>query len=272
MLKITSAQNPRLKAAVRLQSARGRKQQGRFLINGIPEIVRSLKASGSLAELYLCSELVPADEFTNLIGLAESARVPIFELSAALFRGLVYGERWDGATAVAFRPDTDLDSIPLSDSMLLLVAESLEKPGNLGAVVRSADGAGAAAVIHADPSTDFFHPNAIRASLGTTLTMPVAQAPSSVVLDWLQARGFRVFATIVEASELYWNQRFAGRVAIVLGNESRGLSEVWRVPAVTAVRLPMAGQADSLNISATAAILAYEVAKQLAMQAPGSLS
>jgi TrmH family RNA methyltransferase len=138
----------------------------------------------------------------------------------------------------------------------------VEKPGNLGAILRSADGAGVDALIVADPSTDLFNPNVIRASLGTVFSVPVAVASSGVVLEWLIQRGLRIVAARVEGSVDYADADYRGAVAIALGSEARGLSDAWAELATVAVRLPMLGTADSLNVSATAAVLFYEALRQ----------
>jgi TrmH family RNA methyltransferase len=164
--------------------------------------------------------------------------------------------------AVVEIPATDLAHLRLTADPLLLVVEAVEKPGNLGAIVRTADGAGADALIAASPLTDVFNPNAIRASLGTVFTMPIASAPTEDVLRVLRRIAVRIIAARVDAPKLYTDVDLVGPVAIVVGNEAGGLSAAWSDSDVTAVRLPMLGVADSLNVSAAAAILLYETRRQ----------
>jgi TrmH family RNA methyltransferase len=150
----------------------------------------------------------------------------------------------------------------LPDDTLVIVLEGVEKPGNVGAVLRSADGAGADALIAADPRTDLFNPNVIRASAGTVFSLPLAAASSRATLDWLRDRGMRIVAARVDAADIYTDADLSGPLAIVLGAEAEGLSEAWSGPDVQAVRLPMLGIADSLNVSVSAAILLYEARRQ----------
>jgi TrmH family RNA methyltransferase len=164
--------------------------------------------------------------------------------------------------AVIRTPPTGLDRLDVSDASLVVVAEGVEKPGNLGAILRSADGAGADALIVADPRTDPFNPNAIRASLGTIFSVPLAAATSVETLAWLSERGIRPVAATVRAEAVYADIDLRGPIAIVLGSEARGLTDTWGDPGVLAVRIPMHGVADSLNVSVAAAVLLYEARRQ----------
>jgi len=177
---------------------------------------------------------------------------------------MAFGDRSDGLLAVARIPDASLESLAarIPTRPLLVVLESVEKPGNLGAVLRTADGAGVDGLIVADPATDPWNPNAIRASLGTVFSAPLAVTDAGTLRAWLAGRDIRVVAAVVEAPGLYTEADLTGPVAIALGSEAHGLSDAWRGEDVTAVRIPMLGIADSLNVSATAAILAYEARRQ----------
>jgi TrmH family RNA methyltransferase len=159
-------------------------------------------------------------------------------------------------------PDLALDALPLPPDPLVLVLEAVEKPGNLGAVLRSADGAGVDAVILADPRTDPFNPNAVRASLGTIFATRLAAASSDEVRRWLLARDVRILAARVDGAVDYTDADLRAGVAIVLGSEAEGLTDEWSGEGVIAIRLPMLGIADSLNVSITAAVLAYEARRQ----------
>ncbi|HEU0242589.1 MAG TPA: TrmH family RNA methyltransferase, partial [Candidatus Limnocylindrales bacterium] len=177
---------------------------------------------------------------------------------------LGYGERSEGVVATVRIPDTSLAALTgaLPPDPLVVVLEAVEKPGNLGAVLRSADAAGADAVILANPRTDLFNPNAIRASLGTVFAVPVAAGGAAAVRAWLESAGMRVLAARVEAAIPYTEADLRGPVALVLGSEADGLTEAWTGGDVTAVSLPMLGVADSLNVSVTAAVLLYEARRQ----------
>jgi RNA methyltransferase, TrmH family len=268
MIAITSPNNPKFKSALRLDSSRGRKQQGRFPIHGVRELLRAFTAALEFTEVFVCQDLLNRADLAVIEETCLQKSVPCFALSLDLFRRLAYGDRQDGVVAIAVRPEVSLGQLKLpAKSSFVMVVEGIEKPGNLGAVARSADGAGAAALISANPQTDFYHPNSIRASLGTVLTIPVAEGSSTEVFEWLQANQFQIYAAIVGAEKVLWEVSFASRIAIVLGNEASGLGPTWMKKAVTGISLPMKGVADSLNISNTAAIVAYEVARQRFVQA-----
>ena len=184
------------------------------------------------------------------------------ELGRDAFEKLAYGDRLDGVVAVAETPPRTLDELILPPEPLIGVVEGVEKPGNLGAILRSADGAGVNAIVVADTATDLFNPNIIRASIGTVFAVPVAVASSGDVLPWLKAHGIAIVAARVDGSVDYVDADYTGAVAIALGSEARGLSDAWGELARQSVKLPMLGVADSLNVSATAAVLFYEARRQ----------
>ncbi len=207
----------------------------------------------------------------SLVAELVRAGLPLVAISEAIGARIGYGERDSGLVAVVATPPTDLGRLEPPSPALIVVAEAVEKPGNLGAITRSADAAGADAVIAADPRTDPFNPNAIRASLGSVLTLPLAIAPSRTVLAWLHERRIRPIAARVDAEVVYTAIDLRGPIAIVLGAEDVGLSSVWHDPGVTSVRLPMHGIVDSLNVSVAAAVLLYEARRQRdAARAPAS--
>ncbi len=179
-----------------------------------------------------------------------------------VFEKLAFGSRAEGLVAIVNTPQRRLADIKLPAKPLVAVIEGIEKPGNVGAVVRSADAAGVSALIVAGGGTDLFNPNAIRASLGTLFKVPIAAAPPQAVFDWLMGQRLAIFAARVDAESVYTDVDLTQPAAIILGSESAGLTDVWRRPEVTAVRIPMRGSADSLNISAAAAVTFYEAARQ----------
>ncbi len=178
------------------------------------------------------------------------------------FAKIAFGERTEGLVLIVRSPSFDLDSLTLADPPFIAVIESVEKPGNLGAILRTADGAGVDALIAASPRTDLANPNVIRASAGTAFSVPMAAASTAEVLDWLTTRGIRIVAARVDAGLAYTDADLTGPLAIALGSEADGLTDAWRSPGVEAVRVPMAGVADSLNVSVTAAVLLYEARRQ----------
>lgn len=270
---IDSPANPRLRAAIRLRERREREATGQTLVDGARESLRAIEAGVEVIEAFVCPELVDSPEgqrVTELLaGGGPPARGPVTQLSARAFERLAYGDRADGIVLVIRTPPHELADIALPENPLVVVTEDVEKPGNVGAILRSADAAGANAVI-AVGGTDLFNPNVIRASIGTLFRVPVASAPAAEVAAWLRAAGVRIVASRVDASDLHVDADLTGPVAIVLGSEASGLSDTWRGPDVAAVRLPMLGAADSLNVSAAAAVLLYEAWRQRRSSSPGS--
>jgi len=267
---ITSLTNPRVKAAVRLRDRREREATGLTIVDGAREILRAIDAGARVESAFLAPDLVRTPDAVAAADRVRD-RPTTFEVSPAVLAKVAFGDRSDGIVAIVETPTLGLDELGprLPPDPLVVVVEGVEKPGNLGAVLRSADGAGAAAVIAADPLTDPFNPNAIRASIGTIFTLPVVSATSGETLDWLVGRGIRPLAAIVDSAMPYTAADLTGPVAIVLGSEAGGLSEGWRVPAVTGVSIPMAGVADSLNVSIAASVLLYEAVRQRSVTTEG---
>jgi TrmH family RNA methyltransferase len=261
-VRITSAANPRLKAAVRLRGRRERDRRGLTLIDGVRETLRALQGGATIREAFIVPEFCEDAECRAVLERLADANVPIIELGRDAFEKLAYGDRIDGVVAVAETPSYRLTDLELPREPLIAVIEGVEKPGNLGAILRTADGAGLDAVIVADTATDLFNPNIIRASIGTVFAVRVSVAPSGEVLPWLQERDIAIVAARVDASVDYTEADYSGAVAIALGSEARGLSDAWAELARTSVRVPMLGVADSLNVSATAAVLFYEALRQ----------
>jgi TrmH family RNA methyltransferase len=259
---ITSSANPRVKAAARLRGRRERDKTGLTLIDGVRETLRALAGGATLHEAFILRDLLTGQEASALVERLNEERVPVIELGRDAFEKLAYGDRLDGVVAVAQTPPRTLDELIMPPAPLIGVVEGVEKPGNLGAILRSADGAGVNAVVIADTATDLFNPNIIRASIGTIFAVPVAIASSGEVLEWLRQRNIAIVAARVDGSVDYTEADFSGAVAIALGSEARGLSDPWGELARASVRLPMLGVADSLNVSATAAVLFYEARRQ----------
>ena len=260
--ELTSAANPRVRAAGRLRDRREREMLGLSLVDGAREIGRALAAGVETVELFSCPGLITSTEARAALDAALTANVTITAVSERVLARLAFGDRSDGLVAVIRTPPTDLARLVLPAEPLIVVAESVEKPGNLGAILRSADGAAADALIAADPRTDIFNPNAIRASLGTIFALPVAVATTAATIAWLRDARIAIVVARVDGSLPYTEVDLCGPLAIVLGSEAEGLARAWSGPGIQAVRLPMLGIADSLNVSAAAAILLYEARRQ----------
>ena len=259
---LSSTANPRVKAAVALRDRRERQRTGLTVVDGARELRRALDAGVDIVEGFVHdAALGGEDARTALDGLLASG-APVARVSAPVLAKLAFGDRSEGLVAVVRMPAPDLTALPLPDDALLVVLEGVEKPGNLGAVLRSADGAGATAVIAASPRTDLANPNVIRASAGTVFALPVAAAPTPDVIAWLRANDVRILATRVDASTPYTDAVLTGRVALVFGAEDDGLTDAWSTPDITAIHLPMRGIADSLNVSVSAGIVLYEARRQ----------
>lgn len=256
---ITSLANPQVKALVRLRDRRERDRTGSFLVEGFRELARAVEAGVEIVTVYTCPSLFLGANEPSLIG---AARAPAVELSEAAFRKVSYRDRPEGLLAVARQFPTGLADLDLSGEPLLLVVESIEKPGNLGTMLRTADAAGASGVIVCDPTTDPFNPNVVRASLGTLFTVPLAVAFTPEAIRHLASRGVRTVATTPHTSRTLWEADLGGSCALVVGAEQYGLSDAWLRAAGERVSIPMAGAADSLNAAMAAGIVLFEAVRQ----------
>lgn len=260
-MRITSLQNPRVKTAVRLRDRRAREDSGLMLVEGFHELSLALASGVRPTELFFCPEEAKADELPLLARLRSSG-TDILEVTSSVQRKLAYREHPDAWLAVAPLPKHRLADLVLGDSPLLVIAEAVEKPGNLGAILRSADAAGADAVIVCDRRTDLFNPNVVRASKGTVFQVPVAEGDSAQVLAWLADRCIRLVAATPAAPRAFWEADLTGGIAIAVGTEKEGLSAAWLDRADLAVHIPMRGRANSLNVAQAATLLLYEAMRQ----------
>jgi TrmH family RNA methyltransferase len=258
---INSPKNPRIRAAADLRDRRARDEAGLTLLDGTRELARALAGGATIVEAFVDEDRLDAEGHAA-VALARSRGASVIPVAAAALDRLAYGDRSEGVVATVRIPNLDLASLRLPADPLVVVVEGVEKPGNLGAVLRSADGAGADAVIASDPRTDLFNPNAIRASLGAIFAVPVAAGTGIAVREELARRGIVVVTARVDAPALYTEANLRGPVAIVLGSEADGLTHGWSGPDGISVRLPMLGVADSLNVSVAAAVLLYEARRQ----------
>lgn len=259
---LTSVANPRVKAAVALRDRRERDRSGLTLVDGARELRRAMDAGTVVAEAFICEPLLAGVDARTVLDRLHAAGATVHSVNEPVFTKLAFGDRSEGVVAVVRIPSFGLDHLVVAAEPLVVVIEGVEKPGNVGAVLRSADGAGADAVIVADARTDPFNPNAIRASAGTVFTVPIAAASTEATLAWLRSRGLRIVAARVNADRPYTDVDLTGPLAIALGAETDGLSAAWSASDVSAVHVPMLGAADSLNVSVSSAILLYEARRQ----------
>lgn len=255
--KITSVRNERIRQVLELQEkSRTRRALGLFVVEGRRELEHCLEAGYEIDSVFWCPEILP-ELPQELIG-----DVPVSELTAELYGRIAYRGGTEGLVArVKSRPHT-LDDLALKENPLIVVLESVEKPGNLGAVFRSADAAGADAVIICDPLTDLYNPNLIRSSIGGVFTVQSAVCDSASAISWLKARGMKILTAQLQDSSWYYDVDMKGGTAIVIGTEATGLTEQWREAADAHIRIPMLGALDSLNASVSAAILLFEAVRQ----------
>lgn len=260
-LEITSPGNPRIKQLAALRRRRSREQSGVTLVEGLAELQLALAAGVQPLTLYYCRHLA-TEESLPLADRVATLGTEVVHVSRPVFEKVSYREGPDGWLAVVPAIETELASLELPPKPLVLVCAGLEKPGNLGAILRTADAAAVAAVIAADPVTDWGNPNVVRASKGTVFSVPVASATTAEVLDWSAKHGLQIVAATPDATTLITESDLTGPTAIAVGAEQTGLSDEWLDGASVRVRIPMFGKADSLNVSTSAAIITYEAVRQ----------
>ncbi|MEN7973223.1 MAG: RNA methyltransferase [Verrucomicrobiota bacterium] len=262
VLKIDSPQNPRVKTAVKLRKGKVRKETGRTIVEGYREILRATESGWRFVELYFCPELYLDRDAAQLVSNISESGIPVFQCSETVFRKMSYRDTPDGLMALSPLVGKPLDELNLPENPLLLIAENLEKPGNLGTILRTADATGVDAVIVCGNKTDINNPNVIRASIGTLFFMPVAEASTKEVLEWLKARGIQSLAALPDAAVEYTGADMRKGIAIAVGAEDEGLTELWTDNSSLHVRIPMLGKNDSLNVATASAILLYEAVRQ----------
>ncbi len=253
---LSSSQNPKIKEVGYLKDRRGRDETGLFLIEGYRELKRAVEGGVRIETLFICPDLFLG---VNEPALIDSISAQVFELPKHLFERISYRDRPDGLIAIAKKMERTLADL---SGDFFVVAEAIEKPGNLGTILRSADAVGASGVIVCDRCTDIYNPNVVRASVGTLFTLPVIEASGKETFSWLKSQGVRIAAATPAAADVYTKADLKGPVAIVVGAEQVGLSDFWMNSADIAVRIPMLGAADSLNVATATTLLLYEVVRQ----------
>lgn len=262
---ISSNQNQRIKRLIQLHRSRGRQKQNRIAVFGGREILRAILAGVVPDELFVCHEFASKDTLKEIKSNVSDFDFLSYEVHSDLFEKICFGDRSDGIVMTADRPELSMDRVITnanSDVPIIGIVESIEKPGNLGAVLRSVDGAGFDGLIVADPLTDWFHPNTIRASLGTCFSVFGCTSDTDSLQTWLLDNEFQVIVASLQGAGDFYDFDLTQKTAIVLGNEANGVSDSWNRVEFHAAKIPMLGIADSLNVSAAAAAMFYEARRQ----------
>ena len=272
MEKITSVQNPKIKNLKRLEKASERREQNLFLIEGLRETVLAQRAGYEIESLFVCEEILKRDgEYSLEELLTIDHRPSTIAISEEIYRTLTYRDSTEGILATAKPKKHSLQELQSvftpspserAGERLILVIEAVEKPGNLGAMLRTCDAAGVDAVIICDAKTDLYNPNVIRSSIGTVFTNQVAVCETSEAIEFLKNNNITTYAAELGAEKFYYEQNFKSATAIVVGTEATGLSQEWMSAANERIKIPMLGEIDSLNVSVSAAILLFEAVRQ----------
>jgi TrmH family RNA methyltransferase len=256
MKQITSAQNPYIKSLIQLQEkSKARKQSGTFLIEGMREIELAIKGNYEIETILFLPELVSNNQITKLTDN------PI-EISKEVYQKLAYRDTTEGILAIAKTKSHQFSDLKLPENPLILVMEAIEKPGNIGAILRTCDAAKIDAVIIANPKTDLYNPNIVRSSVGCLFTNQIATGSTEEVIDFLIQNSINFYSATLQNSTSYHTQNYTLPTALVVGTEASGLSEPWRKKATQNIIIPMQGEIDSMNVSVAAAILIFEAKRQ----------
>jgi TrmH family RNA methyltransferase len=255
---ITSTQNPKIKSLLALEKPRERRKQQLFVIEGTKEVRMAMEAGYRIGNIFFCEEILDEKESGDLLK-QDKLLIPV---SKDVFDKIAIRESTGGILAVAEQKLHRLQDIKLSANPLLLILEAVEKPGNLGAILRTADAAGVDAVIICDPQTDFYNPNVIRSSVGCVFTKQIASATSEETINWLNQQHINIYCTYLKASKPYHETDFTKPCAIVMGTEATGLSDVWVKNSTANIIIPMQGKIDSMNVSNAAAVTVFEARRQ----------
>ncbi len=259
MKQITSIQNPYIKSLVQLQEkAKARKQSGTFLIEGKREIELAIKGNYQLETILFLPDLISKDQITQL----SNDSIEFIEINKEVYQKLAYRDTTEGIIAIAKTKSLSLLNLKLSENPLILVMESIEKPGNIGAMLRTCDAANIDAVIIANPKTDLYNPNIVRSSVGCLFTNQIAIGTSEEIIQFLKNKNIAIFGATLQNSNFYHTQNYTIPTALVVGTEATGLTQVWRDNATQNIIIPMQGEIDSMNVSVASAILLFEAKRQ----------
>lgn len=256
---ISSIQNPTVKRLLLLQDkSRARKKEGGFIIEGRREITLAIAGGFEIKEIYFREDIISHQE---IIELSEEQSAQVISVSADVYEKIAYRAGTEGVIAFAKAKQKKVNELVLPSSPFILIAEAPEKPGNIGALLRTADAAGVDAVIIANPKTDIYNPNIIRSSVGCVFTTQIATGTTDDVITFLNTRNIKIFSAILQEAEAYDSQNYEGACAIVVGTEATGLSEAWREVGIN-IKIEMSGKIDSMNVSVAAGILIFEARRQ----------
>ncbi|WP_430613336.1 TrmH family RNA methyltransferase [Flavobacterium sp. JP2137] len=259
MKKIDSPQNAYIKSLIQLQEkSKNRRQTGTFIIEGQREIHLALKGNYSLETLLFCSDYLSEEKAK----LGIPRQVEVIAISKEVYQKLAYRDTTEGLLAIAHSKSLQLSDLKLTEQPLILVAEAPEKPGNIGALLRTADAANIDAVIIANPKSDIYNPNIIRSSVGAVFTTPIATGSTAEVLAFLQQHRIAIYCATLQDSTAYHTLNYLPATAFVVGTEATGLTEEWRAASTQNIIIPMSGEIDSMNVSVAASILVFEAKRQ----------
>lgn len=258
-IKIESVQNPQVKRLQQLyEKSRNRKKEGVFVIEGVRECSLAIQANYIFEKLYYCAEFLSEPQQK----IFQQIDAPKVALSKEVYQKITYRGSTEGILAIAYAQTHTLDELTLPKNPLILVAESIEKPGNLGAIFRTADAVQVDAVLIAQPTADIYNPNVIRSSVGCVFTNQVAIASSEEIIAFLKKKNIHIYSAILQEAQPYDTQDYSGATALVVGTESTGLSQIWREHSTQNIIIPMQGVIDSMNVSVAAAVLLFEAKRQ----------
>ena len=255
---ISSLNNPVVKNIIALRKNKKRKEQNKIVIEGKVEIERAIKADFNISSLLVCESLLSKNDNIS------TDKAVLYKTDLKVMRKLSYRENPSPYIAIAGSRKSNLEDVLIRDDMLVVVLEAIEKPGNLGAILRTAEASGVDAVIINDKRVDIFNPNVIRASLGIVFSLPVIISNIKETVTWLNKNKIEIFITTPQAKNIYYKEDYKKSTAIVIGTEHEGLSDDWLGQANNKILIPMRGGVDSLNASVSAALLMYEVVRQRA--------
>ena len=264
--KISSVQNPKIKDIIALQEkSKERKTRGLFIVEGKRELNNCFEGGFSMDSIFFCEDYIKEQNILSICQnqiINDKNGLKLYSVSKNVYNKIAYRDRTEGVVAIIKENVHTLNDIRLGKNPLILILESVEKPGNLGAVLRTADAAGVDAILICDPLTDLYNPNLIRASIGGIFTKQVVTCTSQEAYSWLKANHISILTAQLQDSEYYYDTDMTVSVAIVLGTESKGLTKFWKDASDTRICIPMLGKLDSLNVSVSAAILCYEAVRQ----------
>jgi RNA methyltransferase, TrmH family len=257
--QITSSQNPFIKSLVQLQEkAKARRQSGTFLIEGQREVMLAKKGGYTIETVLFLPEMLTEQQVKDLAG----RQTELIEISKEVYQKLAYRDTTEGIIAIANSKSLTLNELELGDNPLIMVAEAPEKPGNIGALLRTADAANLDAVIIANPKSDMYNPNIVRSSVGCLFTNQIATGTTEEVIDFLKSKNISIYCATLQDSTYYHTQDYTTPTALVVGTEATGLSDDWRKASTKNIIIPMQGEIDSMNVSVAAAILIFEAKRQ----------